>query len=268
MQYYSEISAMLFTDQLNSQIELTAFPKRIISLVPSQSELLWDLGLREELIGITKFCIHPKEMFNSVKRIGGTKTINIDVIRELQPDLIIGNKEENDQSQIIELQNEFKVWMSDIYNLDDSLEMMQLVGKVVNREKSAEQITKTINDSFIDLKTTEKKVLYLIWKPYMAAGKATFIGDMLQRMGMQNVLDDVNGRYPALSVAEIRNLNPELLLLSSEPFPFKEEHIEELQQHLPVTKILLVDGELFSWYGSRLKKSVSYFNDLLMNLNE
>ena len=123
MQYYSEISLMLFTDQLNNQIELDAFPKRIVSLVPSQSELLWDLGLKEEIIGITKFCIHPKELFETVSRIGGTKTLNINKIRDLKPDLIIGNKEENEYSQIIELQKEFKVWMSDIYNLNDSLEI-------------------------------------------------------------------------------------------------------------------------------------------------
>ena len=112
---------MFFTDQLNNTIELTDLPKRVISLVPSQSELLWDLGLREELVGITKFCVHPKEMFHSITRIGGTKTLNITKIRELQPDIIIGNKEENDYSQIIELQKEFKVWMSDIYTLNDFL---------------------------------------------------------------------------------------------------------------------------------------------------
>ena len=263
MQYYSEISLMLFTDQLNNQIELDAFPKRIVSLVPSQSELLWDLGLKEEIIGITKFCIHPKELFETVSRIGGTKTLNINKIRDLKPDLIIGNKEENEYSQIIELQKEFKVWMSDIYNLNDSMEMIKAVGKVVNREEKAELLAKTINLSFNDLRKIQKSVLYLIWKPYMAAGKATFIGDMLKKMGLQNFLVDENARYPELTMKEISELNPEILLLSSEPFPFKNEHIEEFKQYLPHTKILLVDGELFSWYGSRLKKSVAYFNELI-----
>lgn len=254
---------MLFTDQLNNTIELTTSPKRIVSLVPSQSELLWDLGLRDELVGITKFCIHPKEMFIKVKRVGGTKTIHADVIRELQPDLIIGNKEENEFSQIIELQKEFKVWMSDIYNLDDALNMISSVGKIVNKEHEANSIAHNIKRSFIDLKTIRKRTLYLIWKPYMAAGKSTFIGDVLQRMGLENVVDDPAGRYPALSINDIKDLNPEIILLSSEPFPFKEEHMKEFKQQLPDAKILLVDGELFSWYGSRLKESVRYFNHLL-----
>ncbi|MDF2453707.1 MAG: ABC-type Fe3+-hydroxamate transport system, periplasmic component [Bacteroidota bacterium] len=262
MQYYSEISDMLFTDQLNSAIELDEYPTRIVSLVPSQSELLWDLGLREELVGITKFCIHPKELFNTVKRVGGTKTLHLDVIRDLQPDLIIGNKEENEFSQITELQKEFKVWMSDIYNLNDSMDMIRSIGKVVNRESKANHIALDIEQSFLGLKQVRKKALYLIWKPYMAAGRSTFIGDMLHRIGLENVLDDPNGRYPDLSMDEIKNLNPEILLLSSEPFPFKEQHMEELRGQLPYTKILLVDGELFSWYGSRLKKSADYFNTL------
>jgi ABC-type Fe3+-hydroxamate transport system substrate-binding protein len=109
-------------------------------------------------------------------------------------------------------------------------------------------------------------VLYLIWKdPYMAAGKATFIGDMLTRIGLVNSLVDHNGRYPELTQKDIIALNPELIFLSSEPYPFKEKHIQEIQTLLPQTKILLVDGELFSWYGSRLRKSVAYFNELMNN---
>lgn len=257
---------MLFYDQLNNQIELDAFPKRIVSIVPSQSELLWDLGLKEELVGITKFCIHPKELFETVTRIGGTKTLNINKIRDLKPDLIIGNKEENEYSQIMELQKEFKVWMSDIYNLNGSLEMIRSLGEIVNRKEQADHLAGTIDLSFNDLNKIWKSVLYLIWKPYMAAGKATFIGDMLQRMGLQNVIEKEDSRYPELTMKEICVLNPEILLLSSEPFPFKNEHLEEFKQQLPNTKILLVDGELFSWYGSRLKKSVAYFNELIKEL--
>lgn len=257
---------MLFTDQLNNTIELKSYPKRIVSLVPSQSELLWDLGLREELVGITKFCVHPKELYKSITKIGGTKTIDILKIRALKPDLIIGNKEENEHAQITELQKEFPVWMSDIYNLQDSLTMIQSVGGLVNRVEEALKIKDNIHTSFTNLKTVNKKVLYLIWKdPYMAAGNATFIGDMLHKMGLQNVITDKNGRYPNLSLEDIKSLNPEFIFLSSEPYPFKEKHIQEFKQLLPASKIILVDGELFSWYGSRLLKSVRYFNELLLN---
>lgn len=262
MQYYSEICDMLFTDQLNNTIELNDYPKRVVSLVPSQSELLWDLGLRAELVGITKFCIHPNELFKTVKRVGGTKSLDLDVIRGLKPDLIIGNKEENELSQITGLQKEFKVWMSDIYNLNDALEMIRSIGKLVHRENESNHLTQNIEQSFLGLKQVRKRALYLIWKPYMAAGRSTFIGDMMHRMGLENVLDDPEGRYPNLSMDEIKRLKPEIVLLSSEPFPFKEEHMEELRHLLPHAKIVLVDGELFSWYGSRLKKSVEYFNHL------
>ena len=258
---------MLFPHQLNQTIELKSYPKRIISLVPSQSELLWDLGLRDELVGITKFCIHPTEMFKSIDRLGGTKTLNIEKIRALKPDLIIGNKEENEQSQILELQKEFTVWMSDIYTLDDSLMMIEKVGELVNRVEEASAIKNSIQLSFLNLKQHTKSVLYFIWRePYMAAGKATFIGHILDRLGFKNKLEDNNGRYPQLSLEEIRLLNPELILLSSEPYPFKEIHIKELQDRLPDTKIILVDGELFSWYGSHLQKSVEYFNAIIKQI--
>lgn len=257
---------MLFTDQLNNSIVLHSYPKRIISIVPSQSELLWDLGLRDELVGITKFCIHPKEMFDSIERVGGTKTLNIEKIRALKPDLIIGNKEENEQSQILELQKEFPVWMSDIYNLEDALKMIELVGELVNQSNNANQLKNNIQHSFLNILQVSKTALYLIWnKPYMAAGKATFIGDMLQKIGIENMLENTS-RYPELSLEEIKSLNPAIIFLSSEPYPFKDSHVKELEDKLPNTKVLLVDGELFSWYGSRLLKSVDYLNDLIKQL--
>lgn len=257
---------MLFTDQLNKTIQLETYPKRIISIVPSQSELLWNLGLREDLVGITKFCIHPQQMFDTVERVGGTKNLNIDKIRALKPDVIIGNKEENEQSQILELQKEFNVWMSDIFTLEDALKMIEGIGTLVNKSEEALLIKHQIQHSFLNLQHASKTGLYLIWnKPYMAAGRATFIGDMMQKIGIQNVLLQ-NSRYPELSLEEIKALNPDIVLLSSEPYPFKEEHIKELQNELPTSKVILVDGELFSWYGSRLTKSVTYFNELIKEI--
>lgn len=255
---------MLFIDQINNSIELKTFPKRIISLVPSQSELLWDLGLREEIVGVTKFCIHPKTLFNTAAKVGGTKTLDLEKIRSLKPDLIIGNKEENEQSQILELQQEFPVWMSDIYTLEDSLVMINAIGELINKRAAALKISETIQSSFNNLSQVNKTVLYLIWKkPYMAAGKATFIGDMLSKIGLQNVLTESDSRYPELSIETIKQLNPEYVFLSTEPFPFNESHMYDLRMELPNSKIILVDGELFSWYGSRLQHSVAYFNEFI-----
>ena len=254
---------MIFKDQLGQHIELTQIPKRIISLVPSQSELLWDLGLRDELIGITKFCIHPNEMFKFKDRVGGTKTLDIHKIRSLKPDLIIGNKEENEYAQIKELQNEFPVWMSDIYNLNDAYKMISDIGELVHKKNEATRLVSNIQKSFSVIKKYNKTVLYLIWKnPFMAAGNSTFIGDVLNQMGLINSLKNSDLRYPELTMDEIKNLNPNLIFLSSEPFPFKESHINELKQLVPNATIKLVDGELFSWYGGRLLKSVEYLNNL------
>ena len=259
----------VFIDQLNRKVEINFPPKRIISLVPSQTELLYDLGLDDEVVGQTIFCIHPYDKHQSKPRIGGTKKLNLDKIAELKPDLIIGNKEENDQSQIEALMKLYPVWMSDIKMLDDALNMIERVGELVNKKDDALKISIEIKNSFTQLthhlspKTPQS--LYLIWRePYMAAGKNTFIDDMLKRCGFKNVVEE--SRYPEISVNTLQLLNPELILLSSEPYPFKQKHIDELQSSCPNSKIMLVDGELFSWYGSRLLKSVSYFKSLVSSL--
>lgn len=254
---------MLFTDQLQQRIILTHYPKRIISIVPSQTELIWDLGLKQELIGITKFCIHPKQMHQSITHVGGTKTLNIKKIKALKPDIIIGNKEENEQTQILELQQEFPVWMSDIYTLKDSLNMIQGLGTLLNKETQSLNISNSIKKSFKTLPQLNKRVLYFIWnKPYMVAGSNTFIGDVLQRLGLINCIEEKDSRYPILTIDEIKILNPDLILLSSEPFPFNQKHINELKKHLPTTSISIVDGEAYSWYGSRLMQSVGEFEKL------
>jgi len=255
---------MIFRDQIGHQIKLQELPKKIISVVPSQTELLYDLGLENEVIGITKFCIHPNNWHKTKERVGGTKTLNIDKIKGLSPDLIIANKEENTKEQIELLQELYPVWTSDIFNLKDSLQMIETIGAITNREKKSKEIIEKIDVEFGKLREFNKykTALYLIWKnPYMSIGKTTFINDMMSRAGLVNVLNKEE-RYPELSINQITKLNPEIILLSSEPYPFKEKDIKEFEEMCPQSKILLVDGEMFSWYGSRLLKSVSYFVDL------
>jgi ABC-type Fe3+-hydroxamate transport system substrate-binding protein len=253
-----------YIDQLGRKIEINKTPQRIISLVPSQTELLFDLALDQEVIGITKFCIHPKQWFKTKTRVGGTKQLRLEKIKELQPDLIIANKEENVQQQIEELAKDFPVWVSDVNNLSDSLEMIELIGRIVNKQLKAKEITDQIEGSFAQLQTTNVKLqtCYLIWKdPYMTVGGNTFINDVLSHAGFQNLFQNQT-RYPEVTIAQLQTVNCQLLLLSSEPFPFKQMHAEELQSLLPNTKIILVDGEMFSWYGSRLLKAPSYFQQL------
>lgn len=254
----------LYTDQLGREIEIITTPRRIISLVPSQTELLFDLGLDAEVIGITKFCVHPEHWFKTKTRVGGTKQLHIEKIKELQPDLIIANKEENVQLQIEELAKDFPVWISDVNNLNNALKMIEAIGEIVNKQSKAKEMTDQITNSFCQLQTTnfKQQTCYLIWKdPYMTVGGDTFINDMLHRSGFQNLFEH-QARYPEVTIEQLQALNCELLLLSSEPFPFKQKHIEELQPLLPNTKIILVDGEMFSWYGSRLLKVPAYFQQL------
>jgi ABC-type Fe3+-hydroxamate transport system substrate-binding protein len=250
-------------DQLGGRIRLNFPPKRIISLVPSQTELLHDLGLDDYVVGITKFCVHPPSWLTTKKVIGGTKNFWFDAIDKLSPDLIIGNKEENYREGILALKKNYPVWMSDITTLDDSFNMISGIGTITGREQASQQILSKIHASFLNLKIHEaKSVLYLIWKkPWMAAGNNTFIHVLLEKIGLKNCLEE-KSRYPELKDAEIKALAPDLIFLSSEPFPFQEHHISELQMISPSSKILLVDGEIFSWYGSRLIKAPQYFNSL------
>lgn len=260
---------MQFIDQLNRSIQLHKTPQRIVSLVPSQSEFLWHIGLRNELVGITKFCIKPQDMYKSVAHVGGTKTLNLEKIRALKPDLIIGNKEENEQSQIDILQKEFPLWLSDIYTFEDAFNMMLSLGKLTNREETAQHTVNEIKPSLQNIKNifSKQAVAYFIWnKPYMCAAKNTFIDFVLNYLGFENVLQNYS-RYPELSDEDLKRLNPEICFLSSEPFPFKEQHIKTLQQKLPHSKILMVDGELFSWYGSRLLYLEKYVNELKHQLS-
>lgn len=252
-----------FTDQLGRTLEIDSPPKRIISIVPSQTELLFDLGLDEEVVGITKFCVHPESWFRNKTRVGGTKALNLDKIRELKPDLIIANKEENEQSQVDELAEEFPVWISDIQNLDEALEMISGVAEICGKFEAGDSLIREINAAFSNLKPTKTQTaVYLIWnEPMMAAGSDTFISDMMQRAGFENLIADP--RYPELSAEKMKELNPELILLSSEPFPFKEKHQAEIQTQFPNSKVLLVDGEMFSWYGSRLKLASAYFKEVV-----
>ncbi|MES2652420.1 MAG: helical backbone metal receptor [Bacteroidota bacterium] len=252
-----------FTDQLGRAITINYPPKRIISIVPSQSELLFDLGLNEEIIGITKFCIHPIEKFATCTKVGGTKKLKIDVIRALNPDLIIGNKEENTRSEIELLMNEFPVWMSDISSLEESMITIEQIGELVNKAPEAAYLNHLIHAGFTDLQSLavsrgiNKTVAYLIWKdPYLAAGGDTFIDDILRKIGLTNVIKQ--SRYPEVDLTHLQTLNPQLIFLSSEPYPFKAQHIEEIQLTFPNAKVMLVDGEMFSWYGSRLVKAVEY----------
>jgi ABC-type Fe3+-hydroxamate transport system substrate-binding protein len=254
-------------DQLQQPVNIPAQAQRIVSLVPSQTELLYDLGLDQEVVGITKFCVHPAEWRKRKTIIGGTKQFDLETIHSLAPDLIIGNKEENYKEGIDMLMRDYPVWISDIYNLEDALNMIEQLGMLTQKKERADQLVQQIKHQFSTIKIFKgQRVLYLIWrKPWMAAGSKTFIDTMLSTSGLINCVADE--RYPELTESVIEQLNPDLVFLSSEPYPFKEKHIDKIQHILPGTKIILVDGEMFSWYGSRLLKFPAYLHSLSHYLN-
>jgi ABC-type Fe3+-hydroxamate transport system substrate-binding protein len=255
---------------LQQATDLHYLPKRIISLVPSQTELLFYLGLESETLGITKFCIHPQIWFKTKEKIGGTKTINLAKIKALQPDLIIANKEENVKEQIEALALDFPVWLSNVNNLADALQMISDIGSLTGKSAAASTLISNINKAFDEMPETPKpvKTAYLIWRePYMTIGGDTFINDMLHTCGFENIFSDKK-RYPEIIIENLPIADCQLLLLSSEPYPFKQKHIDELSQQLPGIKIILVDGEYFSWYGSRMLQSPAYFNQLIAQIQD
>lgn len=266
----------LFRDQLGREIKLASYPKRIISIVPSQTELLFDLGLDEDVVGITKFCVHPHHWFHVKKRIGGTKRLDLPAIESLQPDLILANKEENTRDQVEMLAERYNVWISDVGDLTTAIEMIISVGEITDRAQKAILLADQIKEAFQQLQTSNKtgngqttrpiRAAYLIWKnPVMTVGWDTFIHAMMKCAGLANIFDHFD-RYPIVSIDDIRSTNCELLLLPSEPYPFSEKDLKALQPLFPNTRLMLVDGEMFSWYGSRLLKAANYFKELKSGL--
>ena len=253
-----------FTDQTQRLINLPSVPQRIISLVPSQTELLFDLGLNQEVIGITKFCVHPQEWFRTKTRIGGTKQVNISLIDSLLPDLIIANKEENTKEDVDALSARYPVWTSDIHTIDEAYEMIRAIGEIVNKAHTAKNIIDRSIAAFSSMDTSpcRSRVCYLIWQdPLMTIGNDTFIHAMLEAAGFINVFAGKQ-RYPEITPQDLINQTPDLVFLSSEPFPFQQKHIDKFRQLLPHSKIILVDGEVFSWYGSRMIHAPGYFKQL------
>lgn len=253
---------------LQNPTELGFIPQRIISLVPSQTELLSALGLEKETIGITRFCIHPANWFNTKKRIGGTKNLHIDEIRKLRPDLVIANKEENVQDQIEQLARDHPVWLTDVNNLEDALKMILDIGVLTGKKELALSLAGQIKTAFAGLPKIRPgvKTAYMIWRnPWMTTGVDTFIHDMMQHCGFENIFAHKT-RYPETNIEELQTRDCQLLLLSSEPYPFTQKHLDELKSKLPGTGIKLVDGEFFSWYGSRLLEAPAYFKKLIHEL--
>lgn len=253
---------MNFFDQLGRVVVMKETPNRIVCLVPSITEFLVEMGLEQKIIGITKFCVHPIHLKKTKEIIGGTKNVQLDKIKQLSPDLIIANKEENTKSDILFLESYFPVWMTNVYDFASAIDMMKGLSKTLGCENICNQLIDKIQKEFKFFQLSDQikgdSVLYLIWKnPYMSIGHDTYIHSMLKIAGFKSVTEHLS-RYPILE----EGYTPDYIFLSSEPYPFKEKDIKELQESYPTSKILLVDGELFSWYGVRMKFFPKYIRQL------
>ena len=254
-----------FVDNLSQEILINFPPLRIISLVPSITELLFDLGLNKEIVGITKYCVHHRELIKNKTVVGGVQNIDFNKINALKPDLIIANKEENDKNEIIQLSKNHSVWISDVKQFDESLRLIKNIGELTNKNETAQEINKKIIEKFYNNKIAQKniRVAYLIWKdPYITINKNTFVNDMIEMCGLKNVFAEKTESYPKITINEIKQAKPDFVLLSSEPYSFNMDDAKEIKKNMPSLKIKFVDGEMFSWYGSHILKSYDYFKGL------
>lgn len=255
-------------DQLNRKLFLKQPPQRIVSLVPSQTELLVDLGLGERIVGITKFCVHPRELRKQKKVVGGTKKVHYDRIAALEPDIILCNKEENTEEMVEELEKLAPVHVSDVKTIDDSLKLTLQYGEIFEVSTKASEIAEKI--TFLRQEFQEdmsqlpvRRVAYLIWKdPWMVAGKDTFIDHLLQLNRFHNVYSERDSRYPEIDLGDLEQKKVDWMFLSTEPFPFAEKHVEVVKNEVRKARVQIVDGEYFSWYGSRLTAAFTYFRKL------
>ena len=245
------------------------FPKRIISLVPSITELLYDLGLENNIVGVTSFCVHPPKAIKYKALIGGVFKLKYNVIQSLNPDLIIASKEENNKVEIESLMQNYNVLLFDVKSFDDSLNMIHEIGKVTDKNEEAESICESITKEFANLPIIIKQptVVCLIWKnPFISLSHNTYINSLLFKIGFTNLIDEKDILYPEISVNSLRRLSPDILFLLSEPCFFDNDDKEFFENKLPTTNVILVDGEMFAWYGSRMIKAASYFSKLLSQL--
>jgi ABC-type Fe3+-hydroxamate transport system substrate-binding protein len=234
---------------------------RIVSLVPSITELLCDLDLSEQVVGRTGFCIHPWEIVREIPKVGGTKDLKFDRIRELEPTHVVVNVDEN-RREDAEALAEFipNVVVTHPLAPRDNLDLYRQMGREFDREAEAEALCEKFEASLARVdERPEQRVLYLIWRdPWMTISPETYISQTLGLFNWRTVPASTDERYP---VVELGDVEVDRVLLSSEPFHFKEHHVAEVEALVPGAEVSLVDGEMTSWYGSRAIAGIDYLRE-------
>lgn len=259
-------------DARGALVRLEAPPRRIVSLVPSQTELLAHLGLDDETAGLTRFCVRPEGWKARKEIVGGTKNVRIEKVEALAPDLVLANREENTRDAVEEIAAFAPVFVTDVKTVEDAAAMIRTVGRLTGRAEKAGTLAGRLEANFRTLAETlfGEKLLpaaYLIWRePYMTVGGDTIIHDVMTRAGFRNVFA-ARTRYPEVMPEELAASGARVLLLPDEPFPFDEEYAEELREVLPrALPTRLVDGQFFSWYGPHLAEAPAYLRALRADL--
>jgi ABC-type Fe3+-hydroxamate transport system substrate-binding protein len=245
---------------------------RIVSLCPSLTELVYDLGRGDALVGRTKFCRHPADRVGAVEKAGGTKDPKVARIVALAPDLVLLNEEENRREDAEALAAAgIPLHVSFPRDAQDTAEMVRSIGDAVDAPDAAARIAADIEARSARVRAAAAaraargepapRWSYLIWRrPWMAVSGDTFVHALLAQAGGVNVFAALPTRYPSVEPAALAAADPDVVLLSSEPFPFAEQHADELaaETGLPRERFRLVDGELLSWHGSRTPEGVDY----------
>jgi ABC-type Fe3+-hydroxamate transport system substrate-binding protein len=245
---------------------------RIVSLCPSLTELVFDLGRGDELVGRTRFCVHPVGRVDAIERVGGTKNPKVERIIELAPDVVLLNEEENRREDAEALRTAgIALHTSFPRDALDTAAMVRSIGQVLDAAGAAERIAADIEARTARVRkeaagraaqgVAPVRWTYLIWRrPYMAVSGDTFVSALLDQAGGENVFARCEDRYPSVTPEELAAADPALVLLSTEPFPFTEAHADELAAAtgLPRERFRVVDGELLSWHGSRTPDGIDY----------
>lgn len=244
-------------------------PMRIVSLVPSITELVCDLGLAQALVGRTGFCVHPKAIVRKIPKVGGTKTVDLDKIRALAPTHVILNIDENEKAAADELAGFVpNLIVTHPMGPLDNLALYRLIGGIFGRKAESEKLCARFQAAYDALAAERhepRQVLYLIWKdPWMTVSRDTYISRTLALAGLETLPPDAGSRYPQLELEDAWVAATELVLLSTEPFVFRAGHVAELSR-LPAfagKSVRLIDGEMTSWYGSRAIEGLAYLREL------
>lgn len=248
------------TDHLGREVTFSYPPKKIISFAPAITDTMFHLGLDREVVGRTRFCIYPKGKVEKAVNVGGTKDYKIERVKNLEPDLIIVEKEENTREMVEELEKYYPVYCFEVQNVNDALQMITDLGDITDRKDRALTLRQKIIEAFDTLPKlfSGKRAAYVIWQnPYMVVGKNTYINSVLETIGLTNPFTEKEGRYPEVTEEDFRNAQLDYIFLATEPYPFRDEHVKQFNEIKPEANTQLIDGEMF-WYGVKMLEAVPY----------